>query len=235
MDAPERQEAGQKSLASKLGDATARRPEQHAGRDLDDAEAPAHDPLTRVTAARERQQYRDPGSDQDVPSAQSIVPAVREGGGQREADGGDGGRVGGEARMVDVQDEPVHEPEAFGQRVRAPREEQVLEETHTVRRVEVREDQELDREGERRDERQDERRRHHILPPNQSTLRGKSRATRGPAWNRETPIRPRSTSKRRSNAERPTGKSRRPRAKFHREPWVSALNRRPARCARHAQ
>src|ERR687892_735059 len=71
----------------------------------------------------------------------SAPAAMCERGRQREPDGRHAGEGGGEARLHAVQHEHVHELEAFGDRVRAPGEEQVLEEADTVRRVEVREDQ----------------------------------------------------------------------------------------------
>ena len=57
---------------------------------------------------------------------------MREGGRQGETDRGHGGQVGDEARMIDTQDEHVHELEALGQRIGAPRQEQVLEEAHPM-------------------------------------------------------------------------------------------------------
>ena len=180
MDAPERQEPGQKPLASTPGDADTGRPEQDAGRHLDDAERHADGVPARVAAfgARERQQHGGAGAQQDVPRTEPIVPPVRERRRQREGDGGDGDHFGGEARMVDVQEEHVHQLEALRQRVRAPRHQQVLEEAHAVRGVEVREDQQLDREGDCRDERQDQRRRHQNPPVEFSLRSGASRVPR---------------------------------------------------------
>ena len=163
MDPPHGQEAAQEPLAPEPGAATARRPEQHAGRHLDDAQGQAHDALSLVVTAevtRQRQERHRARPHQEVSPVQAIVPSVRERGGQREADRGDGGDVGDEARVMDVQEEHVHEPQALGQRVRAPRQQQVLEEAHAVRGVQVDEDEQLDGEHDGRHECQHQRHGH---------------------------------------------------------------------------
>ena len=75
---------------------------------------------------------RDGGPDQNVPRAEPIAPTMREGGRQGETDGGHGRQVRDEARMIDVEHEHVDEPQTLGQRVGAPRQEQVLEEAKPV-------------------------------------------------------------------------------------------------------
>ena len=166
VDAPQRRAGRLRSRSpAEPGAATALRPEQHAGRHLDDSPGPSpttrcpSSPPPRLLASRQ-QHPRPPLPTRSVPRAQAIVPAMRERGGQGEADRGDGGDVGDEARVVDVQHQDVHQLEPLGQRVGAPRQEQVLEEAHAVRGVEVDEDQKLDGEHDGRHECQHQRHGH---------------------------------------------------------------------------
>ena len=134
VNAPEREESGQEPFAAKAGHSALERPEQEAGGHLDDAERDADGALSFFTAhvAGQGQADRDSGPDQNVSRPEPIAPAMREGGRQGEADRGHGRQVGDEARMIDAQHEHVHELETLRQRVRTPRQEQVLEEANPV-------------------------------------------------------------------------------------------------------
>ena len=81
----------------------------------------------------EGQQCGDAGSDEEVASAQSVVPAVRKRSGQHEGDGSHRDETGRETRLVYAQDEQIHELQTLGERARAPGQEQVLEEAHAMR------------------------------------------------------------------------------------------------------
>ena len=134
MPAPQRQHRAQQPLAAAAGGAAGRRPEQDAGRHLDETEAHA-DRVGETGGAGvvgHRQHDGAGGAGHHVAPGQPVVPAVREGCRQREADGGHGGHLGGHARVLDVEHQHVDELETFGQRVGAPGQQQVLEEAHPV-------------------------------------------------------------------------------------------------------
>ena len=163
MDTPEGEEPGEEPPPADAHAPARHRPEDHARRDLGQAEADPNHALPRLARpqpAREGQHHRCSDARQHVAGAQPVVPAVGAGGGEGEAHRGDGGQLGDEARLVDPEHQHVQQLEALGERVAAPGQQQVLEEAHAVRGVEVREDQKLYRERDHRNECQDQRHRH---------------------------------------------------------------------------
>ena len=93
-------------------------------------------------------------ADQHVPRPDPVVGAKGQAAGQHQERGDEEGGIDQRAQDIEVRNEGPGQVQALGQAHEAPGQQQVVEEPRAVERIQVGEDQELQRQGERRRKRQ---------------------------------------------------------------------------------